>query len=115
MINVCCRFDHSFKIMCIPHPVIPEVVPTRPVQALRAGRGGEIDVMYTSCIEGWEPEIFELWVCAEDRNREVHPYDKTGNLTTSWTENTFVYGWGTNPTVIPHRIIRWGVHMILKE
>ena len=31
---------------------------------------------------------------------------KTGNLTLSWTENTFVYGWGTNPTVIPNFPIR---------
>ena len=43
MITVCCRFVHSFKIMRITQPGIPEVIPPRPVQALSSGRGGEIE------------------------------------------------------------------------
>ena len=60
--------------MCIPQPGIPEVFPLRPAQALCTGRGGGIDVMYIRCIEGPEPEVFELWDFAEDRIREIHPY-----------------------------------------
>ena len=109
--------------------------------------------MYTRCIEGQEPEVFELWAFAEDGICEIHPYARfqiskdfveetfyshffkaqkiripflshrsvngsvqwidfpclfgeTGNLTAAWTENTFVYGWGINPTVILNRPIR---------
>ena len=36
--------------------------------------GGEVDVMYTRCIESQEPEVFEPWDFAEDGIREVHPY-----------------------------------------
>ena len=153
MITACCRFTHSFKIMRIPQPVITEVVPPCPVQALYSGRGGKIDVMYTHCIEGREPEVFGLWNFSKEGIREVHPYaqvqiranfvgetfyshffnakeiqipflghisvnrriqwidvprlfGETGIVTAAWTENTFVYGWGTNPTVIPNFPIR---------
>ena len=74
MITVCCRFAHSFKIMCMPQPGIPEVVPLSPVQALCSGRGGEIKVEYIRCIEVREPEAFELWAFAEDGICKVHPY-----------------------------------------
>ena len=62
--------------MRIPQPVISEVVPPRPVQRLRSGRGGEVGVMYTRCIEGQEPKVFELWAFDEDGICEVHPYDR---------------------------------------
>ena len=143
------QFRSLFQIINIPQPGIPEVVLPLPIQALRSGKGGEIDVIYNRCIEGLEPEVFELWDFAEDGICEVHPYarvqisddfvgetfyshffntreiripflgrrsvnrsvqwldltrpfGKTGTITTVWTENTFVYGWGTNPTVIPN-------------
>ena len=60
--------------MRIPQPGIPEVVPPHPVQDLCSGRGGEIDVMYIRCIEGREPEVFELWAFAEDGIRKIHLY-----------------------------------------
>ena len=34
------------------------------------------------------------------------PFVETGIVTAAWTENTFVYSWGTNPTVIPNLPIR---------
>ena len=30
--------------------------------------------MYTRCIKGWEPEVFELWAFTEDGISEVHLY-----------------------------------------
>ena len=74
MITVCFRFAHSFKIIHIPQPGIPEVFRLSPVQDLRSGRGGKIDVMYTRCIKVREPEVFELWAFAEDGIREVYLY-----------------------------------------
>ena len=65
MITVSCIFAHSFKIMRIPQPDIPFVVPPHPVQALRSGRGGEIDVPYIRCLDGQVPEAFELWDLTE--------------------------------------------------
>ena len=74
MITVCCRFAHSFKTMFIPQPGIPEVFPPRPVQALLSGRGGEIEVVYISYIDGREPNFFELWDFTEDGIIEIHLY-----------------------------------------
>ena len=34
------------------------------------------------------------------------PFGETGIVITDWTENTLVYGWGTNTTVIPNHPIR---------
>ena len=62
--------------MRIPQPVCSEVVPPRNVQTFRSGRGGEVDVIFTRCVEGQEPEIFELWAFAEDGICEVHPYSR---------------------------------------
>ena len=56
----------------IPQPATPFVIPPRPVKALRFGRGGEIDVPYIRCLDGWVPESFELWAFAEDEIREIH-------------------------------------------
>ena len=36
----------------------------------------------------------------------TRPFSKTGIITVAWTENTFVSGLGTNPTVITNRPIR---------
>ena len=73
MITVFCRFAHSFKIMCIPQPVCFEVVPTRTGQIFISGRGGEGNVWFNCCIEGQEPEIYELWTFS-DGICKVHPY-----------------------------------------
>ena len=58
--------------MRTPQPVCYEVVPPRTVQRLISGRGGEVDVWFTRCIGGWEPEIYEIWTLARDGIREVH-------------------------------------------
>ena len=58
--------------MRIPQPAISFVVPPHPVQALRSGRGGKIDVPYIRCLDGWVPEDFVLWALAEDRVCDVH-------------------------------------------
>ena len=34
------------------------------------------------------------------------PLGETKIITAAWTENTFIYGWGTNPTVILNHSIR---------
>ena len=46
--------------MRIPQPVISLRVPLQPVQALRSGRGGEIDVPYIRCLDGRVPKSNEL-------------------------------------------------------
>ena len=79
----------KLKIICIPQPGIPEVVPPRPVQILRSGRGGEVDVMYTCCIEGQEPEVFELWDFSEDGICQVHPYARVPNSDNFVRENFY--------------------------
>ena len=58
--------------MRIPQPSTPYVVPLHPVQALRSGRGGEIDVPYIHFLDGRVPEAFEPSDLAEDGVREVH-------------------------------------------
>ena len=55
-------------------PVLFEVVPLHTVQRLSSGRGDEGGVWFTRCIEGQEPEIYELWTIADDGICEVHPY-----------------------------------------
>ena len=62
--------------MRITQRVISEIFPLRPVQRISNGRGGKVDVMYTRCIEGREPEVFELWDFSEDGIREFHPYSQ---------------------------------------
>ena len=151
MITVCYHFAHSFKTTRIPQTRWTEVFLPRPAQALRSGRGGEIDITYIRCINGRDPEVFKLWTFAEDKIRKVHPFarvqisneftedtfysyffnaqiiripflgrkfvntsvqwidvprpfGKTGSRVATWTENTFIYSWGTYPTVImPNR------------
>ena len=74
--------------MCIPQPAIPFVVPLQPFQALCSGRGGEIDVSYIRCLDGWVPEDFELWDLAEDGVRKVHPSARV-KLLDNFREDTF--------------------------
>ena len=74
MIKVSCRFAHSFKIRRVPQPIIPFCVPPQPIQGLRSGRGGKIDIPYIRFLDGRVPEPYELWDLAEDGVREVHPY-----------------------------------------
>ena len=88
MITVSCRFYHSFKIIRVPEHIIPFCVPPQPVQFLRSGRGGEIDVPYICCLDGGVPEAYELWALAEDRVHEVHPYARV-ELLSDLREDTF--------------------------
>ena len=88
MITVCFCFAHRFKIMRIPHPGWTEVILSRPAQALLSGRGGKIEVVYFRCINGREPEAFELWAFAEDIILKVHPYAHF-QISDDFTEDTF--------------------------
>ena len=88
MITVCCRFAHSFKIMRIPQPEWTDVILPRTAQDIRSGRGGEIEIAYIHCIDGREPEAFELWAFSEDRIREVHPLARV-QIRDDFTEDTF--------------------------
>ena len=74
--------------MSIPQPGWTEVILPRPAQALRSGRGGEIEVAYIRCIGGREPEAFELWAFAEDVIREVHLFSRV-QISNDFTEDTF--------------------------
>ena len=82
-----CRFAHSFKIVCVPHPIVPFRAPPQPVQVLRSGRGGEINVPYIRCLSGWVPVDYELWALAEDGVCEVHPYTRV-ELLSNFREDT---------------------------
>ena len=59
--------------MRIPQPVTPFRVSPQPVQSLRSGRGGKINVLYIRCLDGRVHEAFKLWALAEGGVREVHP------------------------------------------
>ena len=74
MITVSCRFGHSFKIMCVPQPIIPFRVPLQPVQVFRSGRGGEINFPYIRCHDSRVPEAYELWAITEGEVCEVYQY-----------------------------------------
>ena len=76
MITVCCRFAHSFKTMARREPVVFEMFPPRTVKRIISGRGGEGNVWFTHCIEGQEPDIYELWTFADDIISEVHPFSR---------------------------------------
>ena len=74
--------------MRVPKPIIPFRAPPQPFQVLRSGRGGEIDVRYTRCLDGRVPEAYELWALAEDRVSEVHLYARV-RLLSEFREDTF--------------------------
>ena len=76
--------------MRIPQPDIPFVFPLHPVQALRSGRGGKIDVPYIRCLNGRVPEAFELWGFVEDGVRKVHPYARV-KILDNFREDNFYY------------------------
>ena len=88
MITVSYSFAHSFKIMRIPHPEWTDVILPRTAQAIRFGRGGEIEIAYIRCIDGREPEAFELWALYEDGFREVHPFSRV-QIRDNFTKDTF--------------------------
>ena len=67
--TVCCCFAHCFKTMARREPVVFEVLPPRNVQRLSSGRRDGGNVWYTRCIEGQEPDIYELWNFAENVTR----------------------------------------------
>ena len=60
MITISCHFAHSRKIMRIPQPGRAGVILPRTAQAIRSGRGDEIDIAYIRCIDSSEPKAFEF-------------------------------------------------------
>ena len=88
MFTASCRFAHGFKIMRVPQPIIPFCVPLQPIQVIRSGRGGEIDVPCIRCLDGRLPEAYELWDLAEDIVCEVHLYARV-ELLYDFREDTF--------------------------
>ena len=88
MINISCRFAHSFKIMCIPQPGLADVFLPRTSQAICSGGGYKIDIAYIRCIDGREPKDFELWVFSEDVICKVHPFARL-QIRDDFTEDTF--------------------------
>ena len=60
--------------MLIPQPGWTGIILLRTVQYIPSGREDEIEIAYICCIDGREPEAFELWAFAEDGICKVHPY-----------------------------------------
>ena len=115
MITVCCRFAHYLKIMRIPQTVCFEVFPPRTVQRIISDRGGEGDVLFTRCIEGRDPKVFELWAFAEDKICEVHLFDRF-QIRDNFTEDTFYsHFFNARQIQIPflgHRSVNWSVRWL---
>ena len=88
MITVSCRFAHSFKIMRIPHPIIPVRAPSQPVPVLWSGSADVIEVPYIRFLDGRVPKAFELFALADDGVCEVHPYARI-KLRSEFREFTF--------------------------
>ena len=88
IITESCRFAHSFKIICIPQPIIPFRAPPQLLTVLRSGSGDKIEVPYIRCLNGRVPECYDLWALAEDGVREVHPYTRV-RLLSEFREDTF--------------------------
>ena len=74
--------------MRIPQPGWADVILLRTAQAICSSRGDEIDIAYIRCIDGREPEAFELWALAEDGICEVHPFARF-QIRDDFTEDTF--------------------------
>ena len=88
MITISCRFSHSFKIMSIPQPGWADVILLCTNQAICSVRGDKIGIVYIRCIDGREPEAFELWAFSENRIREVHLFARV-QIRDDFTEDTF--------------------------
>ena len=69
-------------------PVCFELVPMHTVQRLISGRGEKGYVWFTRCIEGQEPDIYELWNFADDGICEVHPYARV-QISDNFIRETF--------------------------
>ena len=74
--------------MRIPQPEWTDVILPRTAQAIRSGRGVEIEIAYIRCIDGREPEAFELWDFSEDGIHEVHPFARV-QIKDDLTKDTF--------------------------
>ena len=74
--------------MCLSQPIIPFRAPPQPVQVLRSGRGGEINVPYIHCLGGRVPEAYKPWALVEDGVREVHLYARF-RILSKFREDTF--------------------------
>ena len=88
MITVSCCFAHSFKIMCVPQPIIPFRAPPQPVIVLRSGSRDKIEVPYIRCLNGRVPESYEIWDLAKDGVREINLYARV-RLLSEFREDTF--------------------------
>ena len=74
--------------MRLPQPIHRVLAHPQPVQVLRSGRGGEINVPYIRCLGGWVSEAYELWDLAEDGFCEVHLYARV-KLWSEFREDNF--------------------------
>ena len=74
--------------MLIPQPITPVCAPPQPITVLRSGSADVIKVLYTSCLNGWVLEDFELWDLADDGVCEVHLYAIV-KLRSEFSEDTF--------------------------
>ena len=88
MVTVLFRLARSFKIMARRELVAVQVAPPCTVQVLRSSRGGEEGVWFTRCVEGREPEIYELYTFAKDGTRKVHPFAQI-QISDDFTRETF--------------------------
>ena len=88
MIQLCCRFAHSFKIIRIPQPGWTKCILLSTAQYLRPGRGGEINIAYIRGIDGREPEDFELWDFSEEIICDVQPFARV-QISNDFTKDTF--------------------------
>ena len=74
MITVSCRFARSFKIVCLPQPIIPVRGPAQSVTVLWSGSADMLEVPYICCLNWRVPKAFELWALVDNGVREVYPY-----------------------------------------
>ena len=62
MFAVSYLFVYSFNIMCMRHRIVPVRAPPDPVIVLYSGSDDNIEqVTYILCLNGWVPEMYELW------------------------------------------------------
>ena len=81
--------SHSlFQNQARRNPVAVQADPPCTVQAIHSGREGKDGVCFTRCIEGQEPEIYEIWNFDEDGTREVHPFTRI-QISDDFTGETF--------------------------
>ena len=89
MIAVSCRFYHSFNIMHMRHPIVPVRAPTDPIRVIYSGSDDKIEQdTYIVCLNGWVPEMYELWALNAQGVLEVHSFAQI-RLFDDFREDTF--------------------------